>query len=312
MCNNCAFLMMKKILITGSSSFTAFHLINFLINENESFEIYGIDLKPTKSIKYFKIDLLQFTDVFNIINKIRPDFIFHLVGLGKSESLEEFCKLNLFTVNNVLESIYKSQLYDTRILLTSSAAVYGFNSKKNIKENVSPSPINFYGTSKLAMEYLASQYYKNFDLRINIVRPFNIIGIRQPDSFVIPTILNQLIKIKRKEVDDKLYIGDINTERDFIDIQDVVKAYWCVINQDSSGEIYNIGSGKCYQISSILDISMKILNVWPKIIVDKNKIVKNQITNISANISKIKNIGFLPDKSITESLNDMINYYINN
>ena len=57
---------------------------------------------------------------------------------------------------------------------------------------------------------------------------------------------------------------------------------------------------------------MKILNVWPKIIVDKNKIVKNQITNISANISKIKNIGFLPDKSITESLNDMINYYINN
>ena len=298
---------MDKILITGSNSFTAKHFIQYL-NRYENIELVGIDRILSKNIKEYKVNLLDYKKVSEVILKERPNYIIHLAGLNKDNDPINFYKSNLFTTINLLESVYRNQLLNTKILLISSSAVYGISSQNEVRETDITAPINFYGNSKIAMEFVAYQYIRNFNLKVNIVRPFNAIGRDQPESFVIPSFIKKLLDIKFNEKQSIIKVGNLTTKRDFIDIDDIVDAYWKILQLDYYGEIYNIGSGKSIGINKVLEKLINLIDVEVKIEIDKNILRKVDIPNLFADINKIKKLGWAQIISLEESLENMINY----
>lgn len=298
---------MKKILITGALGFSGKYLTSYLV-KTCPLNIIQLDIFNDESENYYQVNLENPDEVKEIINKIKPDYLVHLAGITKSPNYQDFYRGNLFTSINLLDALVQNKLFDCKILLVSSSAVYGNNSKKLLSENSRLFPINHYGNSKIAMENTAIQYYRNFKLKINIARPFNIIGPAQSTQFVLPSLIHKLMKLKLSNNDSSFEVSDLNHTRDFIDIRDVVKAYWVILNSDRSGEIYNIGSGKEVSIKEAINKTIELLNLKIKLKGKQNESGSIQIKAQIAAIKKIKTLTWNPGISLEKSIRDIIEY----
>jgi GDP-4-dehydro-6-deoxy-D-mannose reductase len=296
---------MQKILITGSGGFTASHLIPFLKQIN-NLELVGIDQRPGGLIPEHELDLLDANAIDQFIKGIKPDKVIHLAAITKSDNFQDFYKINVFATINMLQSIINNGLMNTRILIISSSAVYGNSPAKLLSEDHNLRPINFYGNSKVAMEQAALQYYRNFGLKLNIVRPFNIIGSGQPLYFVVPAFAHQLNTIKYKHAEPVIKVGNISPSRDFIDIHDVIRAYWLILNNECAGEIFNIGSSKAVKIETMLLKLIDLLGIKVEIQQDEKRLRKHEIPEQIADISKIKKLGWEPIITFEETLTAML------
>ena len=305
---------MKKILITGISGFTGRYFINFLNTLKLNMKIFGIDknslLSKSNNFQFIKSDLLNRKRIFNIIKNVKPNYVFHFAGLNFSKDYRKLLKHNVLAAKNLLDAM----VYDenkSRILIIGSAAEYGIVPQKEqpVSESSPLRPVTPYGVSKAVQNLLALQYYSEFGLRIVIARTFNIIGPGQTTRLICGSIVKQIKDIcLNKAKTNKLIIGNLHTKRDFIDIRDVVRAYWKLMmcKKTISGEIFNIGSGKSHSIRDIIDILFRHCGREIAIEQKTERIRKKDIPVQIADIKKIRNmVGWKPLISIESSLRKM-------
>lgn len=177
---------MNKVLITGIDSFTGKYLSTFL--EDKGYEIYGTSLSKSGD-KKFICDITSKNDVLNVLKEVEPNFIIHLSGIsfaahGKNE---DFYKVNTIGTTNILDSILELNQNPSKLILASSATIYGNQGKEVLDESLCPIPANHYGASKYSMECLSKGYFSK--LPIIITRPFNYTGSGQAEQFLIPKIV---------------------------------------------------------------------------------------------------------------------------
>jgi len=302
-------MLMNRILVTGASGFTGVHLQKFL-QENFSGEIIPADLIMPEGLNGVKIDLLDKSQVLSLIENIKPELIIHLAGIARSENFEDIYKSNLFTTINILDSIVQSNLSDTRILLISSSAVYGNAVNANVAETALLNPVNHYGNSKLLVEKIAQQYIFKHKLKIILVRPFNLFGPGQGEAFIIPAFLTQLIRIKNGLQIPVICVGDLSGKRDFIYIDEAIRAYWLILTRGEVGEVYNVGSGYAISIQSVLETLLNLTGISCEIQTDNRRIQYHQIQHIFADTAKINSLGWQNTTSFKEAINNIINEYI--
>jgi nucleoside-diphosphate-sugar epimerase len=176
----------KKVLITGIDSFTGIHLCSYLVNCN--YDLYGTSYF-NQSDTIYKCDITQKDDIVTVLEKVNPDFIIHLSGIsfaahGKSE---DFYKVNTIGTINILDALLQLNIKPIKVLLASSATIYGNQGLELLDESLCPKPANHYGASKYAMECLSKNYFDK--LNIVITRPFNYTGVGQTENFLIPKII---------------------------------------------------------------------------------------------------------------------------
>ena len=299
---------MGKIIITGINGFTGNHLVRYLKNQ-KNLEIVGIDQHVDAEINGYQIDLRHSNQLAQIFGAEKPDYLVHLAGINKAETFSDFYEGNVFTTINILESIVEADIPATRILLISTSAVYGRAKHKLVDEKSILHPVNFYGNSKLSMENAARQYIENFNLKINIVRPFNLIGPGQSTEFALPSFIMQLLEIKYQKRRAVIKTGDLSGKRDFIDVQDAISGYWKILTQTGSGEIFNIGSGRSVSIQDVLNKIIEIVGVNVEQEVDEKRIQKNQILELVSNNRKLESLGWQQKKSLDITLKEMITFY---
>ncbi|MEW6040834.1 MAG: NAD-dependent epimerase/dehydratase family protein [Elusimicrobiota bacterium] len=302
---------MKKILITGSQGFTAKHLIDYLKKAKERFHISGIDILENAhniGYDYYRCNLLNETKTRQLLSRIKPDYIFHLAGTTENQYKKAFehnveTTYHLFNVLSILK-------LDTSVLSIGSAAEYGIvkNNELPVKETNPLRPINYYGISKVAQTFLCRKYYLSEGMKVMVARTFNLIGPGQPGNLFMGSLINQLVQIKKGKSPPEIYVGNLYTERDFIDVRDAVEAYWKIIDSGACGEIFNVGSGKSYSINYVLRTLVGLSGLKNvKIIRDKSRARGVDIKTQTADISKIKKTtGWQPRISITESLKNII------
>lgn len=307
---------MKKVLIIGVNGFVGTHLHNELINYG--YICYGADLdinnKRYENIEFSKIDILDKELVKKTLGEIKPDFIINLAAVS-SVKLSWSIPQKTFDVNvngaiNILESIRELEL-KTRLLLIGSSEQYGkIDYSKSVSEDMELKALNPYGISKATQEKVARMYVEAYGLDVIMVRAFNHIGPGQDTGFVIPDFATQLIEIENGKLEPKLFVGNLEAERDFTDVRDVVRAYRLILENGKCGEVYNVGSGKAISIRSILDILMKICNVSIEVNIDKEKLRKIDTPKIECNNSKlISQTGWKPNFKIEDSLKDIMEFY---
>ncbi len=323
---------MKKALITGVAGFAGGFLAQHLLS-GENFEVVGTylsddQLKFAESIKdkveLKKLDLLDAQATSALVKETKPDYVFHLAALTSPS--ESFGNPSLTITNNVaaqvnlLEAIRESAV-DATTLIVSSADVYGLVDKKDlpIDEDTPLRPVSPYAVSKLAQDFLGLQYFLSYGLKIIRVRPFNHIGPRQSARFVVPSFAKQIAEIEKAvpagrqgKQENVISVGNLSSKRDFTDVRDMMRAYLLALDKGQPGEVYNIGSGRSYQIQEILDILLSFSSEKITVEIDKNKFRPKDEPELVCDQSKFaQTTGWQPEINIKKTLKDTLDYWRN-
>lgn len=291
-----------KILITGVNGFAGRHLFEKL--DSTGHEVYGIDLSGSFSQRIVKADITNTDEVLNVLNKIQPDFIFHLAAISRVDylNISNIYKVNLSGSINIFSASIKLQTMP-KILFVSTSQVYGRggDTAAPIDENCSVKPVNHYGAGKAAVENIARAFMIENNLEIAVARPFNHTGAGQDKHFVVPKIVDACRENREIE------LGDINTIRDFSDVRDVVDAYIAIMNNFKSGEIYNIAGAAGYKIKDIIKMLDDITGNPIRFNINSSFIRENEIQVVIGSFDKLHQAtGWRPRYSLDETLRWML------
>lgn len=234
-----------RVLVTGANGFTGKALMPYLMRNG--YEVFGFS-KHAEGVNQFKVDLLDSTAVSNIIEQISPDVVFHLAGIALPgfTDVELMYKINMFGTKNVLDAIQIHKPDVKKVILASTAHVYGITNSTPVKESHRLAPVSHYGNSKLSMENIANLYMDK--LPIIIARPFNYTGKGQSTDYVIAKIIEHYIQKK-----SEITLGNIDVVRDFSHIDDVLYYYLQLMQVDQSGFALNLCSGVGSSIRQIIE-----------------------------------------------------------
>ena len=291
---------MKKILIFGIDSFTGNHLQKYF--ENNGLSVFGTVLhRKVDDDKYFECDITKKKSIQNVLQKIEPDFIINLAAISYVgyERKDVFYKVNALAVESILESVLELTNKPEKIILCSSATVYGNQDKSILDESLCPNPVNHYGISKLAMEQVAKAYFTK--LNIIVTRPFNYTGVGQSETFLIPKIVSHYKK-KAKKIE----LGNIDVFREFNDVEYVCEIYRKLLVTPVSGEIVNIASNRKIALKEVIHMMDDIAGYNIKVKINPQYVRKNEIVSLTGSTDKLfKMIGKIEQKDFKKTLKEM-------
>ncbi len=304
-----------KYLITGHSGFVGKYLVDYIIQMEPDAEIIGLDIHPSakkhENFKEFIVNLLETEKLNLVLSDFKPDYIVHLASFSSvayswQYPIESFRNnTNIFL--NLLEAIHKYSP-ETKLLSIGSSEEYGAVSLDDLplEETLKPQPLSPYAVARVSQENMSKVYSKGFDLNIVCTRSFNHIGCGQEDKFVISSIAKRFAEFKAG-ICSEIVIGNTSIIRDFLDVRDVVKAYYLLLKSDAgSGEIFNICSGRKVSIQDVIDMFKQITDTNPPLTVDKALLrpVENSVV-VGSNEKLRKLTGWEPEIKLEDSLKDI-------
>ena len=272
----------KKVLITGIGGFTGTYLAQHF--SSSGYEVFGIGNAEYPSAKnYFCCDLREKNHLEEIISEIQPNIVIHLAAISfvGHPNIEDFYSINVVGTQNLLDALKKHNKNIQKVILASSATVYGNQEEYELlSENQCPNPNNHYGISKLAMEHIAKTYFEA--LPIIITRPFNYTAPGQHINFVIPKITNAF-----KQKQNTVELGNTNVFREYNSIDFITDCYYKLATGSHHSEIVNLCSGETHSLEEVLNLCSEISNHTLKVEVNPAFVRKNDIYKLSGNPEKL-------------------------
>jgi nucleoside-diphosphate-sugar epimerase len=242
------------------------------------------------------------SEIFNGLLSHDFTHVFHLAGKTfVPESWERpslYIKVNVYGTQNVLEFCRKKGLSLTFV----SAYLYGRPEILPIAEGSRIWPNNPYAHSKYLAEQLCEFYSKEFDLKVNIIRPFNAYGIGQDKRFLIPSIINQALN------EDRIRLKDLAPRRDYVYLEDLVDGLICSLACKEKYSVYNMGSGDSISVKGVVDVVQEILGTKKPVISD-GKPRKNEIDNVIADTTRANTeLKWYPKYSFHDGIKEIIDH----
>lgn len=262
----------KNIFITGLDSFTGKYLKKHL--ENNNYCVLGTTYKTC--------DITKKDNIKKALEYKKIDYIIHLAAISNVayKNDEHFYKVNTVGTINLLETILELNFKLKKIILVSSATVYGNQKLELLDESLIPMPTNHYGASKFTMEVLAKNYFSR--LPIIITRPFNYTGVGQDENFLIPKIIKHY-----KEKKEIIQLGNLDISREFNDITFVCEVYRKLLEVKDHSQIVNVSSNRPVTLFEVINTMNKIAGYDIKIEVNPLFIRQNEIKKLSGSTEKL-------------------------
>jgi GDP-4-dehydro-6-deoxy-D-mannose reductase len=315
-----------KVLITGISGFVGSHLAEYLLNLG-NVEIYGMirwrsDTKNINhiknKIKLYEADLRDLSSIKSVIEKIKPERIFHLAAqsfVGSSfNAPQETLTTNIIGQLNIFEAARHLGI-NPFIQVAGSSEEYGLVYEKElpIKETNPLRPLSPYAVSKVAQDMLGFQYFRSYGLNIVVTRAFNHTGTRRGEPFVSSNFAKQIAMIEKGKQAPVIHVGNLDTIRDFTDVRDIVKAYWLSLGKCPPGDVYNISSGKGYRIKEVLQILLSYAKIKVQIKEDPERMRPSDVPILIGDSAKFRKItGWEPEIPFEKTLKDLLDYWRQN
>lgn len=229
-----------KILLTGASGFTGRPFAEMARAAGHQVVVLDCDLADKAALR-------------QQVLAAAPDSVVHLAAISFVGQADEnaFYAVNVVGTLNLLDAVLALPQAPQRILLASSANVYGNCDASPITESQPPAPMNHYATSKLAMEHMARTYGDRLSLLFT--RPFNYTGVGQASQFLIPKLVNHFARRA-----PGIELGNLHVEREFNDVDMVCAAYLQLLEHGQPGETYNICSGNAYTLQHVIALLSQI------------------------------------------------------
>lgn len=288
---------MKQTLVIGAAGFVGKYLTKEL--ESNGHRVYAADIPE-----------LNILDVDSLEKKFSEATFDYVVNLAAISSVGASWKDPIATLEvnvrgtlNILNAVQK-HCSKAKVLLVGSAEEYAPKDAPLTEEDRLEAS-NPYGITKIAQENFAELYRKKYGMKIVCTRSFNHTGIGQNTNFVLPSFIKQVADIEKSGKPGKIFVGNLAVSRDFSDVRDVVFTYRSLLERDNNYDVYNVGSGKAYLLSDLLDYIVSLASVPVEICIDPEKFRPVDVPCICADNFRIRNIW--PGTDIYDTIRDMYN-----
>ena len=313
---------MKRMLITGFSGFVSRHFLNYLVENNLSYEVLGVDVNPPKfamedyaptlAMSFEQVNLLDKEAVEDMIATFRPDYILHLASFSSvaySWQHPADCFMNNTSIFlNVTEALRKHDLCDCRLLSVGSSEEYGDVKKEELplQEDMPLVPVNPYAVARVSQEMMAKVLADSFGMQIMLTRSFN----HMDERVVIPSFVRRILDIAESGAKSgEIETGDTSIVRDFVDVRDVVRAYYRLLLDGKAGEVYNICGEKGVSLAEVVDQIADIVGVSVTTRVNPDFVRPGDNQVVIGSAEKIRqDIGWTAEIPLRQTLLDMIGH----
>jgi len=289
----------KTALVTGASGFTGRHMITAL--KKRGYRVVGFGASSLDVDQSLPCDLTDPAVVREAVLQVRPDYVVHLAALSfvAHGDAAAFYRVNVLGTLNLLEALAAQESPPRKVLVASSANVYGTPGIEVIDESVCPAPVNHYACSKLAMEHMVRTWFER--LPIVITRPFNYTGPGQDERFLIPKIVGHFKRGARE-----IELGNLDVSRDFSDVSDVVAAYAALLESDTRSVTVNVCSGRATSLREIIAKMNDIAGYEIEVRVNPAFVRANEIPRLLGNNAVLEGLaGMTPQIEIDATLRSM-------
>lgn len=298
---------MNKVIVTGGAGFIGTHLVTELLKKQIDVTVIGhsarsllnrISINP-EYLAVIEADVITALEK-QLVDLQDYDVIFHLAGVShvsvSVDSPDIDMRSNLLTTFSLLEALRHCNKPPT-IIFASTAAVYGNAKKVPIEESDPTYPLSPYAVSKLAAERYIEVYCKLYNISGASLRIFSVYGLGLR-SRVVYDIFRKL----KENKEHLLLLGDGSQERDYINIDDVIRAFMLIAEKaPKTGEVYNVASGKGIRISELAEEICSVVGVNPTIAYTNKELPDHPDRSI-ASIDRLKELGFENKMSLREGL----------
>lgn len=250
----------SRILITGAGGFVGRHLCAYIYQKQSHVQLIGAELNNSSAVlcdRFVTLDLTDEKAVDHLIQSVEPHIIIHLAGSFGTHDKRTIYLSNVKTTELLLEAASK-YIPEATFISAGSAAEYGEISKSRlpVTEDYRCKPVSYYGMSKKVATELCLFYFRTTGLKTMVFRPFQIIG-KGVSTKLAPGAFHAKIIAAIEKKQPEIRVGNLASQRDFLDIDDTTEAIWGLCRKPAGGQIYNICSGIPVQMSFLLDTMIK-------------------------------------------------------
>ncbi|NND68136.1 MAG: NAD-dependent epimerase/dehydratase family protein [Halioglobus sp.] len=261
--------MAARLLITGADGFTGRHFL-------DAAGAAGYETIELTS------DLTDESALRAELSGQAIDRVLHLAAISAvtHDDVMELYRVNLFGTLNLLRVLREELTAPPRVVVASSANIYGNAVNSPITEDTPPAPVNHYAMSKLAMEHMVRA--ESAGLPVVIARPFNYTGVGHDERFVVPKIVAHF-----RERKPLIELGNMDVEREFNDVRTVCQAYLRLLDDGIAGTAYNICSGRAYSLTTVLNSLSELSGHKPEVQVNPAFVRANEVHRLCGDPARL-------------------------
>jgi GDP-4-dehydro-6-deoxy-D-mannose reductase len=324
-----------KALITGITGFAGSHLADYLLAEHPEVEVHGTyrwrsrrdniehllegphlgGSQPQARFKLHDCELKDYPAVAAVLDRVRPDYVFHLAAQSfvpaSWTAPAETLATNINAQTHLFEATRALGL-DPVFQIACSSEEYGLvhPDEVPITEANPLRPLSPYAVSKVGQDLLGYQYFQSYGLKVVRTRGFNHTGPRRGEVFVSSNFARQIALVEAGRQEPVIRVGNLDAVRDFSDVRDMVRAYWLAVERGRPGEVYNIASGHGVRIGEVLDRLLALARVKVRVEVDPERLRPSDVEVLIGDCSKFKaETGWEPRIPFQQTLADLLDYW---
>jgi GDP-4-dehydro-6-deoxy-D-mannose reductase len=296
-----------RVLVTGADGFVGRWLSEHL--EESGDEVFQAVGEQGEAGRTRSMELTDAAAVRDVVAWAHPDAIYHLaaVAFGPDASADVGHALDV-TVRGTAYVLEAASKVDPRplVMIPSSAEVYGSVDDGRLTEDAPIAPVNKYGATKAAQEILALAYHRAGVLPVVVARAFNSIGPGQRESFVVPAFAMQLARAAAGTTSPELRVGNLDAQRDFTDVRDVVRAYRLLVAGRHAGQPVNVASGQPVAIREVLDALIALSGLSMVVKVDPERLRQSDLPVVCGSNALVRRLtGWRPRIPLRDTLGDV-------
>ena len=321
-----------KALITGITGMVGSHLADFLLSETD-WDIYGMcrwrspldnvshlmdRANRNDRLKFLSADLRDYVSLLNVVEEVRPDYVFHLAAQSYPStsftSPLDTLDTNILGTARLLEVLRRCSGIDPVIHVCASSEVYGRvpREKLPINEECSFHPASPYAISKVGTDLLGRYHSEAYAQKVITTRMFTHTGPRRGDVFAESTFAKQIAMIEAGQIPPVLKVGNLDSLRTWADVRDAVRAYYLLVTVNPiAGQSYNIGGTYSCTIRQMLDYLLSLSSRKDiRVEVDSQRLRPIDADLQVPDTSKFhRHTGWEPEISFEKTMTDLLEYW---
>ena len=278
-----------RLLLTGERGFTGRYVREAAAAAG--YEVHGL-----------QADLTDLAATRRSVETIAPTHVIHLGAISAVTHDDQIAlyRVNLFGTLHLLQALEALATPPRKVVLASSANVYGNSAQSPIREGTPPAPVNHYAMSKLAMEHMSATHAEQ--LPVVVTRPFNYTGVGHDQRFVIPKLIHHFARRAAR-----IELGNLDVEREFNDVRPVSTIYVRLLERGVPGETYNICSGTPVSLRSVIATLEELSGHRAEISVNPAFVRRNEVFRLCGDPSKTEAcIGPVNHEALRDTLDWML------
>jgi GDP-4-dehydro-6-deoxy-D-mannose reductase len=310
----------RTVLITGITGFAGSHLAEHLVIGGHV--VHGIAHEDpphphlaavAERVRVHRGNILDIAAVKAALEAARPDAVVHLAAQAVP-TLAALDPVSAVRVNVLGTATLLAALEahpDVRLVMASSADVYGAPDSELVDERAPLRPANVYAATKVASEALVREFGDRRRGATTVLRPANQIGPRQHPGLAASAFAKQIAEAEAGIAEPVVKHGVLDARRDFLDVRDMAAAYALATDITQQGTaVYNVGSGRAVAVSELLDTLIALARVPVRAELDPERVRSGEPTAFALDARRFRErTGWAPRTPLRTSLADTLEWW---